>query len=738
MMPLSSEELQVIARGHHADPHRVLGRHGNVVRAYRPGAAGMRLITDSPAGSTSTDMTRVHPAGIYEGLIEDGVGRYELEAAYQRDGQDLTYRFDDPYGSWPTIGELDLHLLGEGRHRRLWEVLGAHPRVHDGLAGTSFAVWAPNARAVRVVGDWNFWDGRVHPMRLLGSSGVWELFIPGVAAGAHYKFELVTANGRLILKTDPMAFALETPPGTASVVTPAPAHEWGDDGWLAARPMTDLSRVPLAAYEVHLGSWRHRPDEHGGTRPLTYLELAEELPPYVAEMGFTHVEMMPVAEHPFAGSWGYQISGYYAPTSRFGTPDEFRALVDALHQRGIGVILDWVPAHFPRDEFALARFDGTALYEHADPRQGEHPDWGTLVFNFGRNEVRNFLVANALYWIEQFHLDGLRVDAVASMLYLDYSRQAGEWVPNRFGGRENLDAVGFLKEVNEEVFGRYPGATVIAEESTAWPGVSRPTYLGGLGFGFKWNMGWMHDTLDYFQHDPVHRRFHHGELTFGLLYAWTENFILPLSHDEVVHGKSSLLNKMPGDRSQQLANLRALYAWMWAHPGKQLLFMGGELGQEREWSHERQLDWWILDDWADHRRLQQMVQALNQVYRRLPALWEDDVDPAGFAWIDANDADQSVLSFLRQRAAGTVDDTVACVANLTPVVRSGYRVGLPAPGRWLEVLNSDATEWGGRGVGNYGEVVAEPHPWHGHPWSAAVTLPPLAVLWLTPAAAPIS
>jgi 1,4-alpha-glucan branching enzyme len=570
-------------------------------------------------------------------------------------------------------------------------------------------------------------------MRSLGSSGVWELFIPGVAAGDRYKYELVAADGRLILKSDPLAFAMEAPPATASLVVAFPAHTWADQEWLERRANSDLLRSPMAVYEVHLGSWRHAGPMDGAPRPLTYRELAEQLPDYVADLGFTHVEMMPVAEHPFSGSWGYQVSGYYAPTARFGTPDDFRALVDALHERGIGVILDWVPAHFPRDEFALARFDGTALYEHADPRLGEHPDWGTLVFNFGRNEVRNFLVANALYWIEEFHVDGLRVDAVASMLYLDYSRAEGEWVPNRFGGRENLDAVNFIKEVNETVFGLYPGATVIAEESTAWPGVSRPTYLGGLGFGFKWNMGWMHDTLDYFHHDPVHRRFHHGDLTFGLLYAWSENFILPLSHDEVVHGKGSLLNKMPGDRWQQLANLRALYAWMWAHPGKQLLFMGGEIGQEREWSHERSLDWWILDDWADHRRLQLLIQGLNRISRHAPALWEDDTNPAGFEWIDANDADQSVLSFLRHRSHGGVDDAIACVANLTPVPRYGYRVGLPAPGRWRELLNTDATEWGGSGVGNWGAVSARDVRWHGQPSSAELTLPPLGVLWLTPA-----
>jgi 1,4-alpha-glucan branching enzyme len=598
------------------------------------------------------------------------------------------------------------------------------------MAGVSFAVWAPNAKAVRVVGDWNFWDGRVHQMRSLGSSGVWELFVPGVAAGARYKYELVTADGRVILKTDPMAFLLAVPPATASVVVGPSEHEWGDAAWMDARAATDGLRSPMAVYEVHLGSWRHADGAGGTRRPLTYRELAEQLPDYVLDMGFTHVELMPVAEYPFSGSWGYQVSGYYAPTSRYGEPDDFRVLVDALHQRGIGVIVDWVPAHFPRDAFALARFDGTALYEHGDPRQGEHPDWGTLIFNFGRNEVRNFLVANALFWIEQFHIDGLRVDAVASLLYLDYSRKEGEWVPNRFGGRENLEAVDFLKEVNEAVFGLHPGATMIAEESTAWPGVSRPTYLGGLGFGFKWNMGWMHDTLDYFHHEPIHRRFHHGELTFGLIYAWTENFILPLSHDEVVHGKGSLLNKMPGDRWQQLANLRALYAWMWAHPGKQLLFMGGELGQEGEWDHDGELDWWVLEHWEAHRRLRCMVRDLNRVYQSQPALWEQDFEHDGFEWIDADDSDQSVASFIRRRAGGGVDGAVVCVANLTPVPRLHYRVGLPAPGVWIELLNTDALEWGGGGLGNLGAFHADDVPWHGRRWSASLTLPPLSVLWL--------
>ncbi|MBO0728638.1 MAG: 1,4-alpha-glucan branching protein GlgB [Acidimicrobiaceae bacterium] len=632
--------------------------------------------------------------------------------------------FDDPYRAWPTLGDVDLHLIGEGRHLRLWDVLGAHPRVHEGMAGVAFAVWAPNARAVRVVGDWNGWDGRVHPMRSLGGSGVWELFIPGISAGPCYKFEIVGADGRLVLKADPMAFQTEAPPSTASVIAPPPAHVWGDEAWLRERAQHDLQRRPMSVYEVHLGSWRRGP----GGRPLTYRELAEQLPGYAAELGFTHVELMPVAEHPFAGSWGYQVSAYYAPTARFGTPDEFRALVDACHQHGLGVIVDWVPAHFPRDDFALARFDGTALYEHADPRRGEHPDWGTLVFNYGRNEVRNFLVANALYWMEAFHIDALRVDAVASMLYLDYSRPAGAWVPNEYGGRENLEGVAFLKEVNETVFARHPGVTMIAEESTAWPAVSRPTWLGGLGFGFKWNMGWMHDTLDFFSVDPLYRRYHHRDLTFGLLYAWSEHFILPLSHDEVVHEKRSLLAKMPGDAWQQLANLRALYGWMWAHPGKQLVFMGGELGQEREWDHDGELDWGVLDR-ADHRRLQSLLRELNRLYATLPPLWEADDAPDSFRWIDAGDEEHSVLSFLR---LSSTLPPVACVANLTPVPHVGYRIGLPSGGWWAELLNTDAAEWGGSGVGNSGGVQAVAEPWHGLPWSAEFTLPPLGVLWLSP------
>jgi 1,4-alpha-glucan branching enzyme len=742
-LPPSAEDLELLVAGRHGDPHRILGRHSGVVTAYRPDSLAMRLIVPGANGERAIEMTKVHAAGVWEAAIPDDAASYRLEADYLRPGGDEgdaaveTFAFGDPYRAWPTLGDLDLHLFGEGRHRRLWEVLGAHCRVHDSMAGVSFAVWAPNAHAARVVGDWNFWDGRVHQMRSLGSSGVWELFIPGVGPGARYKFELIGSDGQLHLKADPMAMATEVPPGTASVVAGPPAHAWRDAEWMAARADPDNVSAPgqlngpMSIYEMHIGSWRHTDDGNGGQRSLSYLELADQLPVYLQDLGFTHVEFLPVAEHPFGGSWGYQVSAYYAPTARFGSADDFRVLVDSLHQAGIGVIVDWVPAHFPRDDFALARFDGTALYEHADPRQGTQPDWGTLVFNLGRNEVRNFLVANALFWLDLYHVDGLRVDAVASMLYLDYSRKEGEWIPNEFGGRENLSAVAFLKEVNEAVYGSYRGASTTAEESTAWPAVSRPTYIGGLGFGFKWNMGWMHDTLSYFEQDPIYRKYHHNELTFGLIYAWQENFVLPLSHDEVVHGKGALINKMPGDRWQQLANLRALFSWMWAHPGKQLVFMGAELAQGREWAHDSQLDWWLLQ-YHEHQTLQALVRELNGVYRSLPALWERDFSAEGFQWIDANDTEQSVLSFLRRGAPASGTPTVACIANLTPVPHVGYRIGLPSGGRWSEVLNSDAGQWGGGGMGNQGSVTAYELAWHGQPYSAEITLPPLAVLWLTP------
>jgi 1,4-alpha-glucan branching enzyme len=634
----------------------------------------------------------------------------------------------DPAAFSPTVGELDLHLFGEGRHQRLWEVLGARSRVHEGVAGTSFAVWAPRATAVRVAGDLNGWDAAATPLRRLGDSGVWEAFVPGDAGACHYKYEVVDASGHSRLKADPFARRTERPPGTASLVEVS-SYEWGDASWMAERRRTDPVQAPLSTYEVHIASWRQGPN--GAL--LGYREIAEQLVPYVVDLGFTAVELLPVAEHPYGPSWGYQVTGYFAPTARHGTPDDFRALVDALHQAGVRVLVDWVPAHFPRDEWALARFDGTPLYEYADPREGEHPDWGTYVFDFGRNEVRNFLLASALYWLDELHVDGLRVDAVASMLYRDYSRPEGGWVPNVHGGRENLEAMSFLQDVNVAVHGALPGVTTVAEESTAWPGVSRPVDAGGLGFGHKWNMGWMHDTLDYFRREPVHRRHHHGQLTFGLVYAFSENFVLPLSHDEVVHGKGSLVGKMPGDEWQRLANLRSLFGWMWAHPGRKLLFMGGELAQEREWASERELDWFLLED-PGHAGVQSLVRALNRVWLAEPALWSTDFDPAGFRWIDADDADQSCFSFLRfGGGAHATTRPVACLANLTPVPRYGYRVGLPSAGSWEVLLDSDAEAFGGGGaVAGAPVVEAEPVPWHGQPASAALTLPPLGVLWLAP------
>jgi 1,4-alpha-glucan branching enzyme len=714
---LLASEVSAIVKGEHGNPHSFLGHHGGIVRIWRPGASSVSV------GRFNAEV--IHAAGLFEARVPDDVGAYKVDVRYP-DGTHV--RIDDPYRFWPTLGDLDLHLIGEGRHEKLWDALGAHHRVHEGTSGTAFAVWAPSARAVRVVGDFNLWDGRVYPMRSLGSSGVWELFVPDVEPGCKYKFEIVGADGRLRLKADPMARATEVPPGTASVVVADDAYEWRDSAWLERRGRTDVINQRMSAYEVHLGSWRRVPED--GDRSLSYRELAEQLPDYVADLGFTHVELMPVAEHPFGGSWGYQVTSYYAPTARYGSPDDFRALVDALHAKGIGVIVDWVPAHFPKDDWALARFDGTALYEHADPRQGEHPDWGTLVFNFGRHEVRNFLLASALYWLEEFHIDGLRVDAVASMLYLDYSRKEGEWVPNEFGGRENLEAIHFLQEVNTVLYGRCPGVDTIAEESTAFPAVSRPVHLGGLGFGHKWNMGWMHDTLAYFAHDPVHRRYHHHDLTFGMMYAFTENFVLPLSHDEVVHGKGSLLGKMPGDRWQQFANLRSLYAWMWAHPGKQLLFMGGELAQEREWSEERSIDWHLLDDGL-HRGVQALLRDLNRVEAAEPGLYAADFTPDGFSWIDANDSDQSVYSFLRFDPRGP-GRPIACVANLTPVPRHGYRLGLPLAGRWAEILNTDSAHYGGSNVGS-GDVFTDDVAWHGHPQSVVMTLPPLGIVYLAPA-----
>jgi 1,4-alpha-glucan branching enzyme len=725
---VSQVDLERLVAGDHHDPHQILGPHlerdGDgrvrvVIRGWRPDATGMAVLSDG----ARIEMRCIHAAGVFASVLEaDAVPAYRLEST---DRNGTTTSFDDPYGCWPTPGEMDLHLLGEGRHEGLWRHLGAIVRVHQGLSGTSFAVWAPSARSVRVVGDFNGWNGRVHPMRVLGSSGVWEIFLPGVGPGARYKYEVVSQGGHLSLRADPFAFAAEAPPATASLVTRS-THQWQDAQWIADRASVDLMRAPASIYECHLGSWRLTRNDDGSWRPLTYREAAEILPQYVADLGFTHVEFLPLAQYPFSGSWGYQVTGYYAPAAQFGSPDDFRYLVDRLHQAGIGVLVDWVAAHFPKDDWALARFDGTALYEHADPRQGEAPDWGTLVFNYDRREVRNFLLANALYWIEEFHLDGLRVDAVASMLYLDYSRSEGEWVTNRFGGRENLEAISFIKEVNEVVYRHHPGVMMVAEESTSWPAVSRPTYLGGLGFGFKWNMGWMNDTLVYFTKDPVHRRYHHHELTFSLLYAFHENFILPLSHDEVSHGKGSLLAKMPGDRWQKFANLRALLAWMWAHPGRQLLFMGGEIAQNDEWRYNASVDWHLLE-YPEHAGVQRLVRELNAVYRDQPALWEQDFDWPGFRWIDPNDADQSVLSFVR--FPQTDQRVVACIANLTPVVRHDFRVGLPRPGRWVEILNTDSTQFGGSGVA-VGDLRTEPIGWNDLEYSASMTLPPLGVVWL--------
>ena len=729
MTGVSIAELDRIVSGTHHDPHSVLGAHpapggGMTVRTLRPLATSVIVLL--PDG-------RRFPAGhVHQGIFaadlpdDKDVPDYRLSVTYPNgDGPDAEYVTDDPYRHLPTLGEMDLHLIREGRHEELWRVLGAHVRSFGEVTGTAFAVWAPSARGVRVIGDFNFWDGHAHPMRSLGSAGVWELFVPGVQAGTRYKFDICGPDGSWRRKADPMAALAGRPPATDSVVFES-SYEWQDEAWLARRAEADPLREPMSVYEVHLGSWRPG---------LSYTELADQLTAYVTELGFSHVEFLPVAEHPFGGSWGYQVTSYFAPTARFGTPDEFRHLVDRLHQAGIGVILDWVPAHFPRDSWALARFDGTPLYEHPDPRRGEHPDWGTLIFDYGRPEVRNFLVANAVYWLEEFHADGLRVDAVASMLYLDYSRKDGEWLPNAQGGRENLDAVALLHEANATCYKRVPGVLMIAEESTAWPGVTRPVHLGGLGFGLKWNLGWMHDTLSYLQRDPLFRGYHHNELTFSMMYAYSENFVLPLSHDEVVHGKGSLLAKMPGDDWKKFAGLRALLAYMWAHPGKQLLFMGSEWGQASEWSQEAGLDWAALRG-ERHAGMQRLVADLNAAYRDDPALWSGDFTPDGFSWIDANDSAGNVVSFLRLAADGS-GRVLACVANFAGQPHLNYRIGLPLAGRWREVVNTDAQVYGGSGVGNLGAVQAVAEPWHGRPNSARISIPPLGVLWLAPENLPV-
>ena len=717
--PLTDEVLGRLRAGTHHDPHSVYGTHrdgdGSVVRTMQPGAVSVEI----DFGDRTVPMEPVSDGLFQAALPEAEVPDYRYRVAYA-DGHTRTVA--DGYRFLPTLGEVDLHLIGEGRHERLWDVLGAHVRTYDSpggpVTGTSFAVWAPNARGVSVVGDFCGWNPVALPMRSIGSSGVWELFVPDVGDGAVYKYRVRGADGRTVDHADPMAVATEVPPATASKVFTS-AYEWNDDEWIAARATRDHSRSPMTILEVHVGSWRPG---------LDYREFAHQLAEHVLSTGFTHVELMPVAEHPFGGSWGYQVSGYFAPTSRFGSPDDLRYVIDHLHSHGIGVLVDWVPAHFPKDEWSLGRFDGTPLYEHGDPRRGEQPDWGTYVFDFGRREVRNFLVANALYWADEFHVDGLRVDAVASMLYLDYSRDEGQWTPNIHGGRENLEAISFLQEVNATVHRKHPGVLTVAEESTSWGGVTAPTYTGGLGFSMKWNMGWMNDTLQYVGLDPIYRGYHHGEITFSLMYAWSERFVLPLSHDEVVHGKGSMWERMPGSSWDRAAGIRSLYAYMWAHPGKKLLFQGLEFGQTTEWNAERGVAWDDLEGWEGeyHRGIRDCVRDLNARYAENPGLWALDDDPSGFSWIDANDSEHNTLSFLRTDHDGS---TIACVVNFSGAPLGDYRIGLPEGGYWEEILNTDAEAYEGSGAGNYGGVHAEQISHHGRPYSAAITVGSRATVW---------
>ncbi|MFK4110972.1 1,4-alpha-glucan branching enzyme [Streptomyces sp. NPDC002176] len=713
---LVGEERDRLLGGAHHDPHALLGAHpvpgGVLFRALRPNAREVSVLADGVRSPLASE-----GGGLFSAVLPyREIPPYELVVTYD-DGERTVH---DPYRFAPALGELDLHLIREGRHEELWKALGAEPMTHEGVAGTRFTVWAPNAQGVRLAGDFTFWDGTQYPMRSLGAAGVWEVFLPGIGEGARYKFEITSRYGHRFLKADPMARLTEVPPDTASVVTSS-TYAWNDGQWMAHRGDTPVHQAPMSVYEVHLPSWRPG---------LTYRELAEELPAYVRDLGFTHVELMPVAGHPFSGSWGYQVTSYYAPTPRLGSPDDFKFLVDALHRAGIGVIMDWVPAHFPKDDWALARFDGDPLYEPGDSRRAEHPDWGTYEFDFGRTEVRNFLVANAVYWCEEFHIDGLRVDAVASMLYLDYSRDSGQWAPNVFGGREDLDAVAFLQEMNATVYRRCPGVVTIAEESTAWEGVTRPTDSGGLGFGLKWNMGWMHDSLEYVQKEPVHRKYHHHDMTFSMVYAYSENYVLPISHDEVVHGKQALVSKMPGDWWQRRANHRAYLGFMWAHPGKQLLFMGQEFAQGAEWSEKHGPEWWLLaDDYhsaADHRGMRDLVRELNTVYRDAPALWERDTDPGGFQWSMCDAADDNVFAFVRYAEDGT---PLLAVSNFSPVVREDYRLWAPEQvPAWQEALNTDAVRYGGSGVqvGDAGKLCPEDG-------RLRLTLPPLSTVWLTPA-----
>lgn len=730
-MILSSEELELLRTARHSTPHQLLGMHpmgqgrGVVARAFLPHARGVRVLPVHDKSKPSFELQRVHPDGLYEGVSDKSqeVYAYDLEISHH-DGS--TSRGRDPYSFLPTVSDRDLYYFNEGTDRELYRKLGSHIIDIDGARGTGFAVWAPNARRVSIVGPFNDWDGRRHVMRSLGVSGVWELFVPGLDKGTLYKYEVVTCHGDIILKTDPFAVFFETPPKNASIVWETGQYYWTDQNWMENRRHSNPHREPISIYEVHLGSWR----KSGAGESPGYREVAPQLISYLKSYGFTHVEFLPLAEHAYYPSWGYQVTGFYAPTSRYGTPEDLQFLINELHKNNIGVILDWVPAHFPRDAWALSRFDGTCLYEHEDPRLGAHMDWGTLVFNYGRKEVANFLMANALYWLDHFHIDGLRVDAVASMLYLDYSRKDGEWIPNQFGGRENLDAIQFIRDFNHAAHTQFPGILTIAEESTAWPMVSRPPESGGLGFSFKWNMGWMNDTLRYFSKDSIYRKFHQNELTFAMVYHHGENFILPLSHDEVVHGKRSLLGKMPGDDWQRFANLRALLAYQWFFPGKKLLFMGGEIGQSSEWSENQSLEWWLLTEGPYHKGAQQMMKELNNFYRHEAALYESDYDHAGFYWIDCSDSESCVLSFVRQTHDGL--RKVCVILNLTPVPRAGYRIGVPEMCSWVEFFNSDSTRFGGAGQFENAVYSTDAIPMHGQQFSVEFSLPPLSVIAFIP------
>jgi len=720
--------IAAIVAATHGDPFSVLGPHrvGHdlyEIRAMLPGAAEVRALSVQ-GGDLLCELKRVDPSGFFCGRVSS-VHRpyYKLEIAWPRE----TRVEWDPYSFGPVLASDDFSAVEDIGTSRFYNVFGAHMVEHGNVTGGRFVVWAPNAHNVSVVGDFNIWDGRRHPMRLRHETGIWELFVPELPQGQRYKYEMRDPSGRLLpLKADPVAFRAEHPPATASVLHGLPKKpQWHDEGWIEGRGAPQPRKRPISIYECHLGSWARVPEE--GNRYLSYKEFGERLIPYVRDLGFTHIELLPVTEYPFDGSWGYQPISLYAPTCRFGTPEEFAEFVESAHAAGIGVLLDWVPAHFPNDPHGLARFDGTHLYEHADPRQGFHQDWGTHIYNLGRREVMAFLVSNARFWLEQYHLDGLRVDAVASMLYLDYSRRPGEWVPNRYGGNENLEAIDFLRRMNEVAYETKPGVFTVAEESTAWPGVSQPTYTGGLGFGFKWNMGWMHDTLRYMSKEPIHRRYHHHDMTFGMVYAFSENFILPLSHDEVVHGKGSLLGRMPGDRWQRFANLRAYFGFMWGHPGKKLLFMGGEFGQEREWNHDRSLDWHLLAD-GNHKGVQSLVRDLNHIYRETPALHAGDCEDSGFRWLIGDDRDNSVLAFARY--GNQPDDVVIVISNFTPVPRENYRVGAPQPGAWHAIVNTDAAQYGGTSPERLPPFHTSDEPSHGHPWSLVMKLPPLSTMIL--------